>query len=109
MSKTLKDAEVNHLRRLLAWIECEHGQSPEELVATVKEIAPAIGDLSDEAKQRLVASHEKAASVPKYIRQAVKMLRKSIADTEGEIVDAELIAEQESIDSQLAEGTKRLE
>ena len=37
------------------------------------------------------------------------MLRKSIADTEGEIVDAELIAEQQTIDSQLAKGTKRLE
>lgn len=102
--KTLSQAEINHLRRLVGWVDCEIGQSPEEMIETVKGIAPAIGDLSDEAKQRLVASHEKAASVPKYVRQAIKALRKTLAGTEGDTMDAELIDESQAIG---AEGNQK--
>lgn len=93
MKKTISDAEINHLRRLLGWVSCEIGQSPEEMVATVKSVAPVFAgeELSDEAKQRLVASHEKAAAVPKYVRQAVKALQKTLADTNGDTVDGELV------------------
>lgn len=108
MSKTLKDSDVNHLRRLLAWVECEIGQSPEELVKVVGEIAPVVGEPTDEAKQRLVESYEKSASVPKYLRQAVKALKKSIAGAEGDIVDADLISEQASIGDASAGAAKRL-
>jgi hypothetical protein len=107
-SKTLKQAEINHLRRLVAWVDCEIGQSPEEFVATVKDIAPHIDELSDGAKQRLVESHEKKASVPKYVRQAVKALRKTLAGTEGDTVDAELVDDPSDENAIGHEGKQKL-
>lgn len=97
MPTTLSKSEENHLRRLLGWISCEIGQSPEELIETVRKISPAFDDLSDEAKQRLVESHEKSASVPKYVRQAVKILEKRLQGTAGDVVDAELAEEGQSL------------
>ena len=90
MSKTLSTAEINHLRRLIAWIDCEIGPSADEQIATAKKIAPAVGPISDKAKQRLVDSAEKAAAVPDYVRKAIKALRKATANVDGQIVDAEL-------------------
>lgn len=91
MSKTLSSAEINHLRRLVAWIGCEIGESPEEMIETAKAIAPGVGEVSDEGKQRLQASLEKSANVPKYVRQAIKVLRKAVEQTQGEIVDGEIV------------------
>lgn len=86
----LKDSEINHLRRLLGWVACEIGQSPEELIETMKKIAPSIShDVSEEAKARLVDAHQKASNVPKYVRAAVKALRKGLKPHLGDIVDAE--------------------
>jgi len=90
MSKTLSTAEINHLRRLLGWIRCEVGQSPDELVETLKKIAPAVGEVSDAGRQRTVESMEKAASVPLYVRSALKALSKAIADQPGDVVDADM-------------------
>lgn len=90
MKRPLTDAEANHLRRLLGWVACEIGQEPAEMVETVRKIAPAIGhDISDEAKSRLVQAHHESANVPKYVRAAVNALRKTMAQTVGDIVDAE--------------------
>lgn len=91
MSKTLSTAEINHLRRLVAWIDLEIGPSPEEIIATAKKIAPAVGEVSDEGKDRLQASLLKAANVPIYVRKAVKALRKVAEQTAGEVVDAESV------------------
>lgn len=99
MPKTLSNAEINHLRRLLGWVECEIGQSPEEIAETVKSIAPAVGEPDDASKQRLVESYEKAASVPKYLRQAVKALKKAMADQQGDVVDAELTTEPDALEA----------
>ena len=85
----LTNAEINHLRRLLGWVACEVGQTPDELIATVRKIAPAIQDVSEEGKTRLVESHHKAASVPKYISAAIKSLSKAIHPHLGDIVDCE--------------------
>ena len=94
MKRPLTDAEANHLRRLLGWIACEIGQPPEELVETVRKIAPAIGpDISDEGKARLVRAHENAANVPKYVRAAIKALQKTQHQTAGDVVDAEMVQE----------------
>lgn len=90
MSKTLSTAEINHLRRLLGWVACEIGQTPEEIIDTAKTIAPAVGEIDSEARRRLVDSCEKAAAVPKYVRDALKSLKKAIADCPGEVVDAEI-------------------
>ena len=83
-------SDLNHIRRLVAWVRCEIGQSPAELVATMRGIADELGHppISDEARQRLVDSHDKAASVPKYVRAAVKALEKALGEP-GAVVNAE--------------------
>jgi hypothetical protein len=48
MNRPLTDAELSHLRKLLGWIDCEIGQAPEEMVETLKKIAPAISPEVDE-------------------------------------------------------------
>lgn len=94
MKRPLTDTEANHLRRLLGWIACEIGQSPDEMLETMRNIAPDVGpDVGDEAKARIVQSLEKSANVPKYVRAAVKALNKSLAQTAGEVVDAEMVQE----------------
>ena len=85
----LSDAEINHLRRLLGWIACEIGQSPEELVATVQKIAQSMPAPGEEGKARLVAAHKEAASVPIYVRQAVKALRKTLVKRAGDVADVD--------------------
>lgn len=68
-------AQTNHLRKLLAWVRCEIGQAPEELVETVRDIAAKWdGPISPDAERRLVEAHDKARSVPKYVRDAIKAL-----------------------------------
>ena len=92
MKRRLTTAEINHLRRLLGWVACEVGQTPEEVIATVQSIARVIGPVDDAAKGRLVEMHAKAAAVPKYVREAVKALRKAIdpdvVTVDGELADA---------------------
>ena len=85
----LMQSDVNHLRRLLGYMRCEVGQSPEDLVATVQAILPATGEPSSDGKQRLLAAHTKAQNVPKYVRAAIKALEKALAG-EHDIVDGEL-------------------
>lgn len=85
----MKRSDINHLRRLLGWVSCEIGQSPDEMVVAVKNMLPRIGDIDNDAKQRLVEWHDKARNVPAYVRDAVKALRKT-AGAQCEIVDAEL-------------------
>ena len=87
----LSDSDINHLRRLLAWMRCEVGQSPEELVATVQSILPVVGDPSSDAKERLVRAHTQAQNVPKYVRAAIKALEKALAQQRptGKTVDGD--------------------
>lgn len=103
----LTPAEVNHLRRLVAWVSCDIGQAPEEMVSTLKELSGlgAIGPLSTEAKGELVRMHAKAEAVPKYIRAAVKALRKTIAARPDGIEDAEVV---ESVRTALPGATRAL-
>lgn len=90
MAKELSKAQVNHLRRLLGWVRSSDGvfQSPEEMVATLREIAPHVGQPDEAAKQRLTESYEKAASIPKYVRAAIKALEPVVREAEGQVVDA---------------------
>ena len=83
----MKHSDLNHLRRLLAWVDCEIGQSPQELEATVKNIAAKLGniEIDDAAKARIVQSHDNARAVPKYVRAALKALQRTIGP--GETVD----------------------
>lgn len=74
----LTRGEVMHLRRLLGWVACEIGQTPDELVATVRNIVPKIGEVSEEGKARLVQAHQQSCNVPKYVRDAVRALHIAI-------------------------------
>lgn len=83
----MKKSDINHLYRLLGWVRGEIGQTPDEMVSTMRSIADKIGpmDISDECKKDLVEAHDKARLVPKYIRDAVKALEKNCRS--GDVVE----------------------
>lgn len=85
----MKPSELNHLRRLLGWVRCEIGQTPEELVETMRQIGGKIeADIDDAAGRRLVEAYDGARAVPKYVRAAERALSKMLGDR-GEVVDGE--------------------
>lgn len=92
MAKSLSTSQVNHLRRLIGWVACEIGQSPEEMRATLESIAPAFAgkEISDEAKESLVKTYDESKAVPIYVRKAIKALRPVVNGEPGDIIDAEL-------------------
>lgn len=83
----MKRSDINHLRRLIAWVDCEVGQSPDDMVKTVQTITAKIGEqnIDDEGKHRLVEAHDKSRNVPKYVRDALTALRKVTQDV-GQVV-----------------------
>lgn len=84
----MRRSDLNHLRRLVAWVRCEIGPSPEELQAGMQYIAAhGVGPADDAARQRMVEAYDKARSVPKYVRAAVKALD-GYARAPGAVVDA---------------------
>ena len=84
----MKRPDLNHLRRLVAWVQCEIGPSPEEQRAIMQGLAAqGIAPADDSARQRLVESYDKARSVPQYVRAAVKALD-AYARAPGAVVDA---------------------
>ncbi len=81
----MTEAEVNHLRRLLAWLRCEYTLDPDMQRGYLSGASEAVrlGIASEEQASAIV--HEKAASInrcPAYVRQAVKMLTKALRDHE---------------------------
>ena len=84
----LTAAEVNHLRRLVAWVDCDAGQEPDAMVDMVRAICGRLGDVSEEGKARLVESHAQASNVPQYVRAAIKALRKTLAAQPAMFEDA---------------------
>lgn len=88
LKPNLTQAQTNHLRRLLAWVRGEVGQTPQEMVETLRGLGP-MPEPSAEAKARLVDSYKRAEAVPKYVRAAVKALEKLLLKQEGTIVDVE--------------------
>lgn len=99
-SKQLKKSEVNHLRKLLGWVRCDIGQSPEEYLQTTKAVLENFqhDTLSEEAKNRLVEGHVKSSNVPQYVRDAIKALEKTLKRYDGEIVDGEFESD-DTVDS----------
>lgn len=86
----LTDAEVGHLRRLLGWVRCEIGQSPEDLEATLRKITPAVApEIGDEGRLRLKEMYDKSVNVPQYIRAAIKALEKTLVAQDGVILDVD--------------------
>jgi hypothetical protein len=73
----MTSAELNHLRRLLAWVRCEIGQAPDEMVAMVQDfIRRGIAVDHEHAQRAMVEAHDRARRVPQYVRDAVKQLGK---------------------------------
>ncbi len=79
----LSQSEENHLRRLVAWVRCEIGQSPDELIAMVQDLAKRGLEFDDFAKNAMVNAHKESASIPQYVRAAVKALEKMIYTKEA--------------------------
>lgn len=73
----ISTAEANHLRRLIGWVRCTVGVSPDEMKAVLADIAPVIcDDVGPEAQRRFVEHYWASQSVPKYVRDAIKALEK---------------------------------
>jgi hypothetical protein len=90
----MTDAQVNHLRRLLAWMRCEWMLDEHMQHGYLEGAAAAVhhGSATPEQAGAIVA--EKAAQInrcPAYVRQAVKMLTKALRDHERKagIVEAD--------------------
>jgi hypothetical protein len=90
----MTEAEVNHLRRLLAWMRCEWTLDEDMQRGYLQGASAAVQYGSATPEQASVIVAEKAAHInrcPAYVRQAVKMLTKALRDHEraAGIVDAE--------------------
>lgn len=78
-------AEVNHLRRLLAWLRCEYTLDPDMQRGYLIGAAECVrhGFATEERASEII--QEKADQInrcPAYVRQAVKMLSKALRDHE---------------------------
>ena len=82
LPQELTDAEVNHLRRLLAWFTCEYNLSEagQRGVMQGLHMAVAGGAPVERAQEILDSEVERIRHVPAYIRHAVKMLSKAVRD-----------------------------
>lgn len=88
----MTDAQVNHLRRLLAWIVCEYNLSDEGQRGIMHGLHMAVSGGADQARAQAVldAEIERVRRVPAYIRQAVIMLTKAVRehDAQSHVIDA---------------------
>lgn len=81
------EAEVNHLRRLLAWMRCEWMLDEDMQGGYVSGAAACVqigAATPEQAGAVLMERAEKIEQVPAYVRQAVKMLTKALRDHEKE-------------------------
>lgn len=90
----LTDAQVNHLRRLLAWLTCEYNLSDEGQQGVMIGLNMAVAGGADIARAQAVLDEEveRVRRVPAYIRQAVRMLTKAVRDHDARtrVVDSSL-------------------
>lgn len=79
----MKESEVNHLRRLLAWIRCEY-MLDEHMQAGylqgAQECVKHGHSTPERAGQLIQEKVELINKVPAYVRQAHKMLTKTLAE-----------------------------
>lgn len=78
----ITDAEVNHLRRLLAWMICEYNLSDAGQRGMIEGLHKAVtlGVPMERAQDVLDQEEARIRYVPAYVRQAVKMLSKAIRE-----------------------------
>ena len=102
----MKQSDLNHLRRLIAYERLENGPEPEEIKAMMQDFAAkGMPEPSPEAKQRMVEWHDKSRRVPQYVRAAVKALSKYLND-KGEISDAEPTVKLMAVNQDVQRGSK---
>lgn len=78
----MTDAEVNHLRRLLAWLQLAYNLSEEGQRGMITGLHMAVeaGASIDRAQAVLDEEVRRIQRVPTYIRHGVKMLTKAVRD-----------------------------
>ena len=82
----MTDAQVNHLRRLLAWMRCEwmlDEDMQRGCMSAIVKLSEAGAINHDQATDAVASRVERINEVPAYVRQAVKMLTKAIRDHEA--------------------------
>lgn len=96
VEQELTDAEVNHLRRLLAWFSLEYNLSEDGQrgMLTGLSMAVANGAPVERAQSILDEEVKRIRHVPAYIRQAVKMLTKAVRDHDART----RVVEQEAVE-----------
>jgi len=81
----MTDAQVNHLRRLLAWMRCEWMIDDDMQRGYISGAASCVQhgfSTPDQAGAILDQKAQQMRQCPAYVRQAVKMLTKAIRDHE---------------------------
>lgn len=96
----LTEAQVNHLRRLLAWMRCEYMLDEDMQRGYLSGLTACAqaGIGTDERRNEVLAERiAKVNHVPIYLRQGIKMLTKAVRDHEKRsgIVDAAKESNQE--------------
>lgn len=86
MKRPFTEAEVTHMRKLLAWMRVEY-MLDEDMqrgaLTAVKELLDA-GEITEaEAEHQVARRADQIKQVPKYVRQAVKMLTKAVREHDG--------------------------
>lgn len=79
----MTDAQVNHLRRLLAWMRCEYMLDDDMQQGYVKGATQLVASglvSPEEASETLQKKAEEINQVPAYVRQAVKMLTMAVRE-----------------------------
>lgn len=87
MKRQPTDAEVRHLRQMLAWMRCEYCLDDDMQRGSLMAVKSLLdsGDITKEQAHDQLASRAKQInSVPKYVRQAHKMLTKMVREFDGE-------------------------
>ncbi len=80
----MTEAEVNHLRRLLAWMRCEWMLDEDAQRGYLLGAGRCMAAGVDPARVNAVVQEgvDQVNTVPIYVRQAVKMLAKALRDHE---------------------------
>lgn len=96
----MTDAQVNHLRRLLAWLRCEYmldENMQRGYIAGASEMVERGLTTSGRASELAQEKVDQVNRVPAYVRQSVKMLTKALEehDRKSGVVDTVAQAQQE--------------
>ncbi|MYM92573.1 hypothetical protein [Duganella vulcania] len=80
------DAEVTHMRKLLAWMRTEYCLDEDMqrgALGAVKTLLDAGQITQEQAEQQVAKRADQVRQVPQYVRQAVKMLTKAVREYDG--------------------------